>query len=92
MLSQHLVIPFCVPLRGYCRVLYGVIGIVSGSIGLATAIRHMQLWHPYLKYHDQRRKPSSQPHAVFSLSLSNALACIGESCYTHVPINHARSI
>ena len=75
----HLRSVFCISFGNLQREVYGYGLMISAFIGLLGAIFQLVLWRSYLRNHDSRHKPSSNPHIVFNLALSNALACLGMS-------------
>jgi len=79
MISQHFMVSICVIIQNKLRISYGVIGIVTSMLGALFGIWQCYLWFPHLKGLKDRRKPSSNPAIVFSLSLANSIACIGST-------------
>ena len=77
----HLRSVFCIPFNNLQREVYGYGLMISAFIGLLGAIFQLVLWKSYLRNHDIRHKPSSNPHIVFNLALSNGLACLGMSSF-----------
>ncbi|XP_065069337.1 G-protein coupled receptor 143-like [Rhopilema esculentum] len=71
----HLRSIFCITIHDTEKKVYGSLLFISGILGILGSFLQMFVWQRYLKKHDLRHKPSSNPHVVFNLALSNAVSC-----------------
>ena len=78
LVGLHLRSVFCVSLVGTKRDIFGGVLIFSAFVGLVGSVFQLFLWKKYLKKHETRHKPSSNPVVVFHLALASAIAALSK--------------
>eukprot|EP00794_Sanderia_malayensis_P007743 gene7743-8584_t len=71
LVGLHLRSIFCDSFTGQIRKIYSGCLIASSALGLIGSIFQMFLWKGFLKLHEARHKPSSNPHIVFNLAVAS---------------------
>ena len=78
LVGLHLRSVFCVSLVSTKRDIFGGALIFSAFVGLVGSVFQLFLWKKYLKKHETRHKPSSNPVVVFHLALASAIASLSK--------------